>query len=108
MTTRTPRHIWDASTAPQPNNLDYALGYWKRGWRVLPTWSVDAQAPSAVPVAVVDNENGGTLQPTAAELQAIAEKQQELMKKKEEENERNNEIMKECIRILSLNMVFFR
>lgn len=63
--------------------------------------------PSAVPVAVVDNENGGTLQPTAAELQAIAEKQQELMKKKEEENERNNEIMKECIRILSLNMVFF-
>ena len=42
MTTRTPRHIWDASTAPQPNNLDYALGYRRLGWQVLPTWSVDA------------------------------------------------------------------
>lgn len=42
MTNKNQRHIWDASTAPQPLPLDYALAYARRGWAVLPVWSVDS------------------------------------------------------------------
>lgn len=35
-------HLRDAS-APAPTHLDYALAYARRGWAVLPVWSVDAE-----------------------------------------------------------------
>jgi RecA-family ATPase len=36
-------HLRDASAAPAPTNLDYALAYARRGWAVLPVWSVDPE-----------------------------------------------------------------
>lgn len=36
------KHLWDASSAPAPTPLDYALNYARLGWAVLPVWSVDS------------------------------------------------------------------
>lgn len=40
MQNKTPRTVWAVDERPTP--LDYALAYARRGWRVLPVWSVDA------------------------------------------------------------------
>lgn len=35
-------HLRDASAAPPPRPVDYALAYARLGWNVLPVWSVDS------------------------------------------------------------------